>query len=83
MRWENALMRKVGDAKFEDAYYRSNGREPPVIPYQPINPDDTLDAEWTLDGKYPETGFIIEKSSQPPSPSPAFVIAITQTSTQP
>lgn len=44
----------------------------------PIDPDDGIDVEYTLKGKYPETGFVVEKPSQPQSYSPPFGITITK-----
>jgi len=32
--YENALIRHVNDVRFEDAFYRSNGKTPPIIPEQ-------------------------------------------------
>lgn len=75
---ENVLLRKVGDRSFEDAFYRMNGCNPPVIPDQPINESDTLDAAYTIKGNWEETGFIIENPSQPPSQMQSFGMMITK-----
>lgn len=73
--WENAMIRKVGDKRFEDAFYISNGKTPPEIPEQPAFEGDGTACEYSIRDKYPETGFIIEKPSQPETPG-AFSIAI-------
>jgi hypothetical protein len=73
--FENALIRHVGDKRFEDAFYRANGLTPPVIPEQEINEDDSETVTYTIQHKWPETGFIIEKPSQPETPG-SFTMAI-------
>lgn len=73
--WENAMMRHVGDKEFERAFYLSNGNQPPVIPEQPIDAIDTTGDEYSIAGKYPETGFIVEKPTQPQTPG-AFAITV-------
>jgi hypothetical protein len=75
--WENVMMRHVGDERFETAFYTSNGKQPPVIPEQPINPEDNTEEEYTILDKYPETGFIIENPKQPKSGHNSFAMTIT------
>jgi len=75
--YENALIRRADDKRFEDAFYRSNGKTPPEIPEQPCNEADTGNDEFTIAGKFPETGFIIEKPKQPESARQSFMIAVT------
>jgi hypothetical protein len=73
--FENALMRHVGDKRFEDAFYRSNGKQPPMIPDQPPDPIDTETDIYSIGEKWPETGFIVENSKRPQTPG-AFSIAV-------
>ena len=75
--FENALMRHVGDKRFEDAFYRSNGKEPPIVPEQPIDPIDSTSEVYGIANKWPEVGFIIEKPKQPDSPKQSFSMIIT------
>lgn len=75
--YENALIRAADDKRFEDAFYRSNGRTPPQIPEQPCSEIDTGNDEFTIAGKYPETGFVIEKPKQPESTTQSFSMMIT------
>jgi hypothetical protein len=77
MSFENVMLRHVGDEGFEDAFYRSNGVIPPVIPDQPIYESDAEDAEYTLGNKWPETGFVIENPKQPDSDVQSFAMTIT------
>ena len=44
----------------------------------PLNADDTTDVEYTIRGKFPESGFIIEEPRQPASPSPVFCVTISR-----
>ena len=74
--YENAMIRHANDKRFEDAFYRSNGNKPPIIPEQPINEADTTDAGYTIAEKWLETGFIIEQPNQPQTPG-SFSITIT------
>lgn len=62
--WENAMIRKADDTGFENSFYRSNGKEPPVIPDIPIDPDDSTDVDYNIGGHF-HTGFIIEKPTNP------------------
>lgn len=73
--FENAMIRHVDDRNFEDSFYRSNGRTPPAIPNQAPDDSDTENVEYTIAGKYPETGFIVEKPAQPQKPG-LFSMAI-------
>lgn len=73
--FENVLIRHAGDKGFEDAFYRFNGKEPPLIPGQEIDPDDAMGVTYTIMNKWPETGFIIEHPSQPETPG-SFSLAI-------
>ena len=66
--FENVLMRPADDPQSEDAFYRSIGMTPPVIPPQPPHALDTVGVEYTIKHKYPETGFIVEHPSQPETP---------------
>ena len=66
--FENVMIRHIDDRNFEDAFYRSNGRTPPAIPDQATDDSDTENVEYTIAGKYPETGFIVEKPAQPQKP---------------
>ena len=75
--FENVMIRHVADRKFEDAFYRSNGRQPPVIPGQPLtDDDDDPTIAYTIQDKYPEVGFIVHKPNQPQTPG-AFGLIIT------
>lgn len=76
MTFENAMIRHANDKEFEDAFYRSNGRQPPVIPDQLLNEADSETEAYSIRGKWPETGFIIENPSQPQTPG-AFSMMVT------
>lgn len=77
--FENVMMRHVNDKSFEDNFHRSNGVQPPVIIDQPPHEDDSINVEYTLANKYPETGFIIHKPKQPKSGTNSFAMTITST----
>lgn len=74
--FENALMRRADDVGFENSFYRSNGKNPPVIPRQPTHEDDAMDVEYGIAGKWPETGFIVCNPSQPCSEKQSFSMMI-------
>lgn len=76
--YENVLIRRADDKRFEDAFYRSNGKTPPEIPEQPCNEWDTGNDEFTIAGQFPETGFIIENPKQPNSSIQTFSMVITK-----
>lgn len=76
MSFENAMIRRADDEDFVNAFYRANGRTPPVIPPQPPGPD-TETTEYTLKNGWPETGFLIEKPAQPETPG-HFAMTITR-----
>lgn len=76
MTFENAMIRKVDDTEFEDMFYRANGRTPPNIPHQEPMKDDTEEVIYTLKNKWPESGFIVEKPTQPQTPG-SFAMAIS------
>lgn len=73
--FENAMMRQANDRRFEDAFYRSNGKTPPMIPEQPICVFDSSDAAYSIANKWHETGFIIENPKQPRTPG-SFAITV-------
>lgn len=75
--WENVMMRHVNDKQFEHNFYVSNGVTPPVIPEQTIDSQDNITEAYDIAGKYPETGFVIEKPQQPKSGHNSFAITIT------
>ena len=66
--FENALIRHANDREFEYAFYRSNGKQPPVIPEQPANSLDSTNEAYGIANKHWETGFIIENPKQPRTP---------------
>ena len=75
---ENVMIRHADDKEFEDAFYVSNGQNPPNIPHQPINEiDSTKEAYSYHNNQFPEVGFIIESPSQPPSEKQSFAMRIT------
>lgn len=76
--FENVLMRHVGDRKFEKVFYRSHGEPAPEIPDQPPFDGDSLETEYTIQKLYPETGFIIENSAQPLSPTQSFSMMVAK-----
>jgi len=75
MTFENAMIRHVDDERFIQAFYRSNGVNPPVVPEQPIVDDDSETAPYSIRGEWVESGFIVERPSQPQTPG-AFGIAV-------
>ena len=75
--FENAMMRHANDKRFEDAFYRSNGRQPPVIPDQPENTADSETECYGIAGKWNETGFIVENPSQPQTPGAFSMMVYT------
>ena len=77
MAFENAMIRHANDKRFENAFYRSNGKQPPVIPDQPENPADSETVEYSIREQWPEVGFIIETPSQPQTPG-AFSMMVIQ-----
>jgi len=68
MCFENVMIRKVDDREFEEAFYTMNGRNPPVIPDQPVYEEDSESCTYYINDEWPETGFIIEKPSEPETP---------------
>src|SRR5687767_4798636 len=78
MTFENCLVRHVGDLDFAEAFYLSNGRQPPIAPVQPPNPDDAEDVEYRCPDGYGETGFLVEKPKQPDAPPQAFAMTIVK-----
>jgi hypothetical protein len=78
MTFENVFMRHVDDEKFEEAWYVCNGREPPKIPPQQINEDDSPNVQYSMaGGLYPEIGFIIENPQQPQTPG-MFTLTVVE-----
>ena len=73
----NVMIRHANDLSFEYAFYRSNNSTPPVIPDQMPDDSDTGNVEYTIAGKYPETGFIVQKPDQPQTPG-FFAMTITR-----
>lgn len=76
MTFENVQVRHVGDKQFENAFYISHGRQPPVIPEQPPDPIDSTDVVYSIRNEWPEVGFIIENPKQPESETQSFSIGI-------
>lgn len=74
--FENVMIRHVDDEKFVEAFYLSNGMQPPIIPNQAKNSYDSEAVEYRLAGKWPEIGFIIENPAQPQTPG-SFAMTIT------
>lgn len=75
MTFENVMIRHYGDKRFEDAFYRSNGRVPPSVRVSPPMACDSDMAEYTIGGKWPESGFVVGSPSQPQTPG-AFALTI-------
>ena len=75
--FENALIRHVNDLKFEDAFYLSNGKTPPIIPEQPSCKEDSVSVEYTIANKWPEKGFLVENPRQPQSSKQSFSLLVT------
>jgi len=63
--FENALIRHVDDEQFVDSFYRMNGKEAPVIPEQSPYEIDSTAATYSIGGKWPETGFVVDTPKQP------------------
>ena len=81
MTFENVMIRRVDDKKFEEAFYVLNGRTPPVIPEQNTCDDDTETSTYTIQQEWPETGFIIEHPAQPETPGSFSFMITTDSST--
>lgn len=67
--FENVLVRHVDDEAFLEAFYKKNDTTPPKIPEQ--QPDafgDSETAEYSIVGKWPETGFVVDNPKQPETP---------------
>lgn len=79
--FENALIRHVNDVRFEEAFYRSNGKAPPIIPAQPPLEEDSIEVEYSIANKWPEAGFIVEQPKQPPSTKQSFSMTISHSKT--
>ena len=75
--FENAMIWRVDDEKFVDAFYVSNGQKPPMIPEQPETTYDSEKVTYFISGKWPEVGFIVEKPAQPQN-TRRFAMTITQ-----
>lgn len=75
--FENALIRAVNDKEFETAFYTNNGKNVPEIPRQIPYKGDTPETEYTINGKWPETGFIIDAPNQPSSDKHSFAMMVT------
>ena len=76
---ENVMIRHANDEDFEEAFYTSNGKTPPNIPYQPINDLDTIEEAYSYsNNQFPEIGFIIETPNQPASEKQSFSMMIIQ-----
>ena len=81
MTWENVMIRHIDDERFIEAFYLSNGNEPPIVSAQAVDESDSVDVEYTIGGEYPETGFIIEAPKQPETPG-HFAMMITKPNTR-
>lgn len=79
MTFQNALIRHVDDEQFVDAFYRSNGKAAPEIPDQPDDFGDSVDETYTIQGEWPETGFIVASPKQPRIPG-CFSMTISSAS---
>jgi hypothetical protein len=79
--WENVMMRRVDDERFLSAFYDLNDMPRPVIPPQQCHPEDSETEVYTINGKYPAAGFVVEVPSQPQTPG-VFGIAITKEAEQ-
>lgn len=44
----------------------------------PVDPTDATTVEYSIKGKYPEAGFVVEAPRQPQTPPVAFGFAITR-----
>lgn len=80
--FENCLLRSASDETFVNNFYRANGREAPALIDVPIHPGDSEEAIYTIQERWPETGFIIDHPEQPETPG-AFTLAITHPITTP
>ena len=76
MTFSNAMIRHVDDERFVDAFYRFNGRTPPVIPPQAPLEGDTEETAYSICSRWAEAGFVIENSSLPQPPG-CFSLVIT------
>lgn len=80
MSFENVMIRHVDDERFVDAFYRANGQPPPVIPEQAPNESDAVTEAYSIAGKWPETGFIVDAPKQPETPG-SFALTISSPNT--
>ena len=76
--FENALLRHVNDPAFEEAFYRSNGRPPPVVPEQPPTGTDGEDVTYLIGDRWPEAGFVIARPKQPASRQQSFSMMVSE-----
>lgn len=72
----NVLLRSAADKDFERAFYTSNDRTPPVIPAASEIPEEESGIEYMIGNEWPETGFIINESSQPEHPQQSFAMMV-------
>lgn len=79
MHFANVMLRHASDERFVEAFYLSNGMTPPTTPEQEPWEGDTEQTEYTLSGgQFPETGFVIEKPSEPDHPQQSFTMRVTK-----
>lgn len=74
--FQNVLMRRADDRRFERAFYETNGKTAPVIPDQPPHESDDVKEVYSIGEEWPEIGFIIEKPKQPKSPTQSFSMVV-------
>lgn len=77
MSFENVFIWKVADPGLAKYYYQGMEQPLPTVPYQEPYDGDSESTEYNVKGRYPETGFIIQKPSQPQTPG-SFALAITE-----
>jgi hypothetical protein len=73
----NALVRHANDLRFEQNFYKSNGRTPPKIHPDSEYPKDEPGETYTINNEHPATGFIIEHPPEPNHPQQSFAMKVT------
>ncbi len=80
--FENVKLRRADDRQFVEAFYLSNGTTPPIVEDEDSYPRDEPNIEYTIAGKWPESGFVIADPKQPASEQQSFAMMIMSEKTE-